>query len=71
MKVVITGGMGFLGLGVARALAGRGTLAGSSGGGQEIDAITLFDAAVPDALPSGLDEWGGGGRSGDAPPSPI
>ena len=45
MKVVITGGLGFLGLGIARALSGR----------DDVDSIVLFDAAVPDALPDGLD----------------
>jgi len=50
MKVVITGGTGFLGLGIARALAKRGRLAGA-----DIDAVTLFDAQVPAEQPAGLD----------------
>ena len=45
MKILITGGCGFLGLGIARALAGR----------EDVDSIVLFDAVVPDALPVGLD----------------
>ncbi len=45
MKVVITGGLGFLGLGIARKLIER----------EEIDSLVLFDAAVPDTLPDGLD----------------
>ena len=54
MKVVITGGLGFLGLGLARALARAGKL-GVSGGERVLDAITLFDQSVPDELPPGLD----------------
>ena len=45
MKIVITGGCGFLGVGIARVLMGRG----------DIDAVTLFDRVVPDTLPDGLD----------------
>ena len=48
MKVVITGGLGFLGLGVARALSGRG----------DVDSIVLFDAVVPDTMPDGLNGKG-------------
>ena len=46
MKIVITGGCGFLGLGIARKLMDR----------PEIDSLVLFDAHVPDALPNGLDD---------------
>ncbi len=46
MKVVITGGCGFLGLGIARKVL-------ESPG---VDSLVLFDAAVPDALPDGLDD---------------
>ena len=46
MKIVITGGCGFLGVGVARKLMDR----------PEIDSLVLFDAHVPDALPTGLDD---------------
>ena len=45
MKVVITGGCGFLGLGIARKLIHR----------PDMDSLVLFDAQVPDALPDGLD----------------
>ena len=45
MKVVITGGLGFLGLGIARRLLERDT----------VESLVLFDWAVPDALPEGLD----------------
>jgi nucleoside-diphosphate-sugar epimerase len=48
MKVVITGGCGFLGLAIARVLAGR----------EDVDSIVLFDAVVPDAVPGGLNGKG-------------
>ena len=46
MKIVITGGCGFLGVGIARKLMDR----------PEIDSLVLLDAHVPDALPNGLDD---------------
>ena len=62
MKIVITGGLGFLGLGIARKLIERQEarkapeLQGGLTGKQQVgDSIVLFDAAVPDALPDGLD----------------
>ena len=45
MKVVIIGGLGFLGLGIARKLIER----------DEVESLVLFDVAVPDTLPDGLD----------------
>ncbi len=52
MRVVITGGAGFLGLRLARQLAARGRLAGAA-----LDEILLFDQAPPPPeagpLPSG------------------
>ncbi len=45
MKVVITGGAGFLGLGIARKLIER----------DEVESLVLFDAVLPAALPEGLD----------------
>ncbi|MBC8339226.1 MAG: NAD-dependent epimerase/dehydratase family protein [Rhodospirillales bacterium] len=44
MKIVITGGCGFLGLGIAKVLAGRA----------DVGSIVLFDAVVPDTLPEDL-----------------
>jgi len=55
MKVVVTGGTGFLGLGVARALLKRGVLAGPGGAAEPIDEMVLFDAARPATTPAGLD----------------
>ncbi|MEK9671173.1 MAG: D-erythronate dehydrogenase [Rhodospirillaceae bacterium] len=53
MKVLITGGCGFLGQMIAKAIIGKGTMAcsgaGPGGGQQKVDAITLFDHMVPDA----------------------
>lgn len=46
MKILITGGGGFLGFRLARALLARGTL-----GGKPVSSITLLDGAFPPALP--------------------
>ncbi|MCH8037883.1 MAG: NAD-dependent epimerase/dehydratase family protein [Proteobacteria bacterium] len=56
MKVVITGGTGFIGRMLARAILDRGALTGPSGAQEEVDAITLFDAVEPPAPLAGLDE---------------
>ncbi|MDA1089937.1 MAG: NAD-dependent epimerase/dehydratase family protein [Proteobacteria bacterium] len=45
MKIVITGGCGFLGVGIARKLMQR----------PDMDSLVLFDAKVPDVVPDGLD----------------
>jgi D-erythronate 2-dehydrogenase len=47
MKVVITGGCGFLGQQLARALLHRGSLTGPSGAQEDIGSLVLFDAAAP------------------------
>jgi nucleoside-diphosphate-sugar epimerase len=56
MKVVITGGTGFIGSNLARAIIKRGTLTGPTGQQEEVDSILLFDQFIPDSLPDGLDE---------------
>jgi nucleoside-diphosphate-sugar epimerase len=56
MKVVITGGTGFLGLRLARAILKRGELRGASGAAEPIDKMILFDAVTPPERPEGLDE---------------
>ena len=47
MRVLITGGGGFLGQGVARALLARGGLATEPGGRTALARLTLFDQAFP------------------------
>ncbi|HWA44112.1 MAG TPA: D-erythronate dehydrogenase [Hypericibacter adhaerens] len=56
MKIVITGGTGFLGLMLARALVKRGQLTAPSGNAERIDEILLFDMVAPAVRPAGLDE---------------
>jgi nucleoside-diphosphate-sugar epimerase len=48
MKVVITGGTGFIGRRLAAALIERGRLTGSDGADADIDELVLFDQTVPD-----------------------
>ena len=48
MKVVITGGTGFIGRRLARRLLDLGALTGPSGRAEEIDSLLLFDIAAPD-----------------------
>lgn len=55
MKVVITGGCGFIGLRLAQRLLERGELTGPSGGPEPIDDLVLFDMSAPPALPDALD----------------
>lgn len=49
MRVVITGGSGFLGQALARALAERGSVAGGDGTQRRLEEIVLFDRHVPTA----------------------
>lgn len=55
MKVVITGGTGFLGLALARRLLSCKALTGPSGTPEPIDEMVLFDLAAPTEPPRGLD----------------
>ena len=52
MKVVITGGGGFIGRRLAERLLARGTLAGPNGRPAEIDELVLFDVTAPPPLPA-------------------
>jgi nucleoside-diphosphate-sugar epimerase len=51
MKVLITGGCGFLGLRLAQALLGKGHLPGTGGSEVEIEEIVLCDLSEPVSLP--------------------
>ena len=55
MKVVITGGTGFLGLRLARAILDRGTLRGASGAPESVDKMILLDAFTPAERSEDLD----------------
>jgi nucleoside-diphosphate-sugar epimerase len=51
MRIVITGGAGFIGKKLARALLSRGTLMDGAGTVQALREITLFDVVEADGLP--------------------
>jgi len=51
MKVVITGGGGFLGLKLAQALLTRGALGSTASTQAQLSKLVLLDAAFPDAMP--------------------
>ena len=55
MKVVITGGTGFIGRMLARSILERGRLTGPSGTVEEVDEVVLFDAVEPPARLTGLE----------------
>ncbi len=54
MKVVITGGMGFIGLRLARRILDLGRLKGPDGAPVDVDEVLLFDVGHPEILPYGL-----------------
>ena len=54
MKVVITGGAGFLGKKLARRILQQGTIAGASGAPERVSELLLFDVAK--ATGPGLDD---------------
>jgi D-erythronate 2-dehydrogenase len=56
MKVVITGGTGFIGRMLAKRILELGQLTGPSGGREDIDELVLFDAVAPPGPLPGLDE---------------
>ncbi len=52
MRVVITGGGGFLGLKLAKALLARGALAARDGSEAPLSKLVLLDAAYPESMPT-------------------
>ncbi len=58
MKIVITGGGGFLGTQLCRKLQRIGSLVGPSGHPESIDEIVLFDARFSDSTPAGATRIG-------------
>jgi nucleoside-diphosphate-sugar epimerase len=56
VKVVVTGGTGFLGLALTRRLLARGALTAPSGVEREIERLVLVDVELPGVRPLGLDE---------------
>ena len=56
MKVVITGGTGFIGQRLAQALLEKGGLTAPSGSQEPIDELLLFDVAAPSQRPAWADE---------------
>ncbi len=55
MKVVITGGTGFIGRMLAKRILELGQLTGPSGAPEDIDEVVLFDAVAPPGPIGGLD----------------
>ncbi|MEE8534885.1 MAG: NAD-dependent epimerase/dehydratase family protein [Kiloniellales bacterium] len=56
MKVVITGGTGFIGQRLAHRLLEAGRLTGPTGAPEEIDELVLFAQVAPEVRPPGRDE---------------
>lgn len=55
MKVIITGGLGFIGQRLGRLIWERGSIKGPDGTSKDVTAMVLFDMVVPDTLPEGFD----------------
>ena len=55
MKIVITGGAGFIGLGLAQRILKIGRLHGPGGKLEPVDELVLFDVVLPAERPAGLD----------------
>jgi D-erythronate 2-dehydrogenase len=56
MKVVITGGTGFIGQMLAKRLLAKDSLIGPSGQSEKIDSLVLSDFYLPDTMPDGMDD---------------
>jgi len=56
LKVVITGGCGFIGQCLGRALLQRGKLTGPGGSAEPVDSLLLFDVAAPAQRPAWADD---------------
>ena len=56
MKVVITGGAGFVGLLLGQRLAALGSITNSAGQTKKVEEIALFDIAEPQSKPQSLDQ---------------
>ncbi|MGI9483577.1 MAG: D-erythronate dehydrogenase [Hyphomicrobiales bacterium] len=56
MKILITGGTGFIGFRLANRLLEKEKVSGPDGQLAQIDEMVLFDALIPDTKPAGLDE---------------
>jgi len=55
MKVLITGGAGFIGTRLGMRILQLGALTGLSGKPEKVDELVLFDVSVPATKPAGLD----------------
>lgn len=65
MRILITGGAGFLGSSLAQALAARRSLTGPAGRGRDIEDVVLLDRAFPTGAPGGATAVSGDIRDPD------